>query len=413
VDDRSSLLDALRIERPEDENLDGRNWLRWLGVTVVIAGAALAAWFQWGTNDAIAVRVVTVEPVAEGVAIGRGSILDASGYVIARRQATVSSKITGKVIEILIEEGQRVEQDQIVARLDDTNARAAVAQASAQFEQAKATLNAAQVAFDNATRIFRRNEEQFASDIISAQTFDTAKASYDAARASVDVAIQGVHVAEATLALTQRNLEDTIVRAPFAGIVTVKAAQEGEMISPVSAGGGFTRTGIGTIVDMDSLEVEVDVSENFINRVYPDQNVTARLNAYPNWEIPAHVIAIIPTADRAKATVSVRVGLGEKDQRILPQMGVRVAFHEQDTAEAVLGRSEAAFRVPTDAIQVNGDTGVVFVVRDNMVERRAVRLGPQIGEESIVLSGLEAGNRLAIGDFTELADGVEIQIEER
>jgi len=413
VDDRSSLLDALRIERPEDENLDGRNWLRWLGVTVVIAGAALAAWFQWGTNDAIAVRVVTVEPVAEGVAIGRGSILDASGYVIARRQATVSSKITGKVIEILIEEGQRVEQDQIVARLDDTNARAAVAQASAQFEQAKATLNAAQVAFDNATRIFRRNEEQFASDIISAQTFDTAKASYDAARASVDVAIQGVHVAEATLALTQRNLEDTIVRAPFAGIVTVKAAQEGEMISPVSAGGGFTRTGIGTIVDMDSLEVEVDVSENFINRVYPDQNVTARLNAYPNWEIPAHVIAIIPTADRAKATVSVRVGLGEKDQRILPQMGVRVAFHEQDTAEAVLGRSEAAFRVPTDAIQVNGDTGVVFVVRDNMVERRAVRLGPQFGEESIVLLGLEAGNRLAIGDFTELADGVEIQIEER
>jgi multidrug efflux pump subunit AcrA (membrane-fusion protein) len=196
--------------------------------------------------------------------------------------------------------------------------------------------------------------------------------------------------------------------------VTVKAAQEGEMVSPVSAGGGFTRTGIGTIVDMASLEVEVDVSENFITRVEPGQDVMVRLNAYPDWSIPARVVAIIPTADRAKATVKVRVAFEGSDERILPEMGARVAFLEsakQSTAPAALA-SQRPLVVPKEAVQGEGDTGYVFVVADNSVERRAVRLGAESAAGRLVLSGITAGTRVALGDPAMLADDVKVRIVE-
>jgi RND family efflux transporter MFP subunit len=249
--------------------------------------------------------------------------------------------------------------------------------------------------------------------VISAQTFDTAKASYDAARTALEVAARSVEVAEARLAVAERNLDDTVVRAPFAGIVTVKAAQEGEMVSPMSAGGGFTRTGIGTIVDMGSLEVEVDVSESFINRVLPQQPVTVTLNAYPDWRIPARVIAIIPTADRAKATVRVRVGLEVSDPRILPEMGARVAFldaPEKGASPAVSSAAQHAVVVPREAVQVDGDTGVVFVVAGNGVERRTVRLGSQNAGGQVVLAGLTVGTRLSRGDLGLLADGSKVRV---
>lgn len=253
-------------------------------------------------------------------------MLDASGYVVARRQATVSAKTTGRVTEVLIEEGQAVQQDEIIARLDDTNSRAALTQAKALLGQAEASREAARVALDDARRIYTRNDQQHAAGVISAQDFDNARAAFNAAESDYAVKQKAAEVARAGLGLAQRAQEDTIVRAPFAGVVTVKAAQPGEIVSPISAGGGFTRTGIGTIVDMTSLEVEVDVNENFINRVRPGQKATIRLNAYPDWEIPAEVIAVIPTADRAKATVKVRVGFKQRDARVLPEMGARVAF---------------------------------------------------------------------------------------
>ena len=280
--DQASLLEQLRIERPVQEAPRRAAW-RWsaaVAVAVIAVGAAAYVWLP----RAVPIQVAVAEPVSETAAVAPSSILDASGYVVARRQATVSAKITGKVVTVGIEEGQRVERDEVIARLDDTNAQATVAQARAELEQSKANLVAAEIAFANATPTFERNEKQFVRAVISAQTFDTAKASYDAARTGLTVAARAVEVAEARLALAERNLDDTVVRAPFAGIVTVKAAQEGEMVSPMSAGGGFTRTGIGTIVDMSSLEVEVDVSENFINRVVPQQPVTVRLNAYPGLD---------------------------------------------------------------------------------------------------------------------------------
>jgi RND family efflux transporter MFP subunit len=407
VSDKTALLDQLRLERPVEVASSGV-WRWWaLAVAVVLVGGGAAAWLT--LVRAPTVQVATAEVAATPVGSTASAVLDASGYVVARRQATVSAKITGKVSAVLIEEGQRVERDQVIARLDDAIARAALNQALAQREQARANVTAAQVAFDNATPTFRRNEQQFVRAVISAQTFDTAKANFDAARTSLGVAGSALDVAEATLALAQRNLDDTIVRAPFAGVVTVKAAQEGEMVSPNSAGGGFTRTGIGTIVDMESLEIEVDVSENFINRVRAGQRVVAKLNAYPDWDIPAHVIAIIPTADRAKATVKVRVGFESTDERILPQMGVRVSFLEESGAAGGAVTREVV-AVPAEAVQANGDTGSVFVVADGRVERRSVRLGARSDSSQLVLSGLTAGTQVVIGELGQLTDGAKVRV---
>jgi RND family efflux transporter MFP subunit len=410
--DQASLIEQLKIERTAEQPPRRAAWW-WLASLALVAAVGGALYVL--LPRAVSIQVAVAEPVADAAAVGPGSILDASGYVVARRQATVSAKITGKVVAVGIEEGQRVERDEIIARLDDTNARAGVAQARAELEQSRANLAAAQVAFANAKPTFQRNEQQFARAVISAQTFDTAKASYDAAWTGLEVAARAVEVAQARLGLAERNLDDTVVRAPFAGIVTVKAAQEGEMVSPVSAGGGFTRTGIGTVVDMSSLEVEVDVSENFIHRVSPDQPATITLNAYPDWSIPARVIAIIPTADRAKATVKVRVGFAVGDPRILPEMGARVAFHDAKAPSASAATSAVAQQpvlVPKEAVQADGDTGVVFVVADGGVERRTVRLGAQSGAGQVVLAGLKPGTRLARGDLTSLADGSRVRVED-
>lgn len=409
MNDKSSLLDQLRIDRDEPDAGRGRG-VRWAAAAVVLAGLlAAGGWTYYTRAAALPIEVAVAAAASADAPVGRGSALDASGYVVARRQATVSSKLTGKVVELLIEEGQQVDAGDVMARLDDSNDRAAVAQAVAQLAQARASLEAARVAYDNARPVFERNRQQFERDIISAQAFDIAQAELDAARTSLAVAERAVEVAAANLAVARQRLDDTIVRAPFTGIVTVKAAQEGEMVSPVSGGGGFTRTGIGTVVDMDSLEVEVDVSESFINRVHPEQDVTVRLNAYPNWSIPARVIAIIPTADRAKATVRVRIGLLEKDARVLPQMGVRVAFLSEPDAAGGAATPVRAVVVPPAAIDVDGETGVVYMVREGTLERRAVRLGQSTPAGQVVISGLLPGARLAVGDFSLFADGVKVR----
>jgi RND family efflux transporter MFP subunit len=415
VVDQASLIEQLRIERAEPA-ARSRTGVLWWSAAAILVVASIGAGGYLLVPRGVPIRVALAEIAPADSTVGAASILDASGYVVARRQATVSAKITGKVVSVAIEEGQHVARDEIIARLDDSNARATVTQVRAQLEQSKANLVAAEVAFANAEPTFRRNERQFERAVISAQAFDTAKANYDSVRTSLEVAARAVEVTEANLALAERNLDDTVVRAPFSGIVTVKAAQEGEMVSPISAGGGFTRTGIGTIVDMDSLEVEVDVSESFINRVEPRQLATVKLNAYPDWSIPARVIAIIPTADRAKATVKVRVALGVSDPRILPEMGARVAFLPPEASAAPAATTtdarERPLLVPKDAVQANGDTGVLFVVADGSVERRTVRLGAQSGASHLVLSGVTAGTRVALGDLSLLADNARVRIVE-
>ena len=420
MDDKNVLLDQLRIDRTADVASDGstRKWVL-IGCSVVLVlGLGAGAWWFLSKPSGIPVADAIAKE-AGGTLIPGGkstgaSMLDASGYVVARHSATVASKMLGRVEEVNIEEGQAVKQGQIIARLDDTNTRAQLVQARASVAQAEASLKASKTALDDALPTYQRNERQLAAQVISAQTMDSAKAAYNAAKSDFDVRVQALEVARATLKVAERVQEDTIVRAPFSGVVTQKSAQGGEIVSPSSAGGGFTRTGICTIVDMDSLEVEVDVSENFINRVRPDQPATIKLNAYPDWEIPAAVIAVIPTADRSKATVKVRVAFKEKDERVLPEMGARVSFLSTPDAEKSSDTATAvtqAVIVPNDAVQANGDTGTVFIINGNTVERRVVRLGSRTSEGQLVLSGLSSGARVVVGHLDALADGARVYVD--
>jgi RND family efflux transporter MFP subunit len=411
MNDRSSQLHQLRIDR-SSLPAENRAWLWWTGGGLIVAILAGLAAFAALHDPGIAVRTATARAVSLGASSGAGaSLLDASGYVVARRQATVSAKITGKVTELLIEEGQRVTVDEILARLDDSNTSASLAQAKAQVAQAEANLVAAKTAAADAKPLYDRQKKLEGQGWASTETLDTQRASYDAAETNLAVAEQTLAVARSGLTVAQRNEDDTIVRAPFTGIITVKAAQPGEIVSPFSTG-GFTRTGIGTIVDMDSLEGEVDVSENFINRVHARQPATVRLNAYPDWQIPAEVIAIIPTADRSKATVKVRVGFKLKDPRILPEMGVRVAFLDDAPSPSAATAQPAGVVVPPDAVQGTGDTGTVFVLHDDKVERRTVRLGGRSEEGQTILAGLAAGERVVLGDLGKLGDQTRVRVNE-
>src|ERR1700722_2793980 len=409
MDDKSALLNQLRIDRggQSPPSRDGKLWLA--GIVTVLAIAAAVAWF-WSRPGAVRIHTATAQPIAG--AASQGSILDASGYVVARRQATVASKITARMVELDIEEGDHVKAGQIIAKLDDTNIRAALNQSSAQLDFAKASLAETQVNLANAQRDYERQKSLLQGHFVSQAAVDNSQTTFDGLRAQLATQRSNVDVVAEGMKVAQRNLDDTIVRAPFSGIVTVKAAQPGEMVSPISAGGGFTRTGIGTIVDMDSLEFQVDVNENFINKVRPDQKVSAKLNAYPDWQIPGHVIAVIPTADRSKGTVTVRIALDQKDSRVLPEMGVRVSFLAEP-AEGADSKPAVGVNVPISAVQASGETGGVFILRGDIVERRTVRLGASSGDNATVLSGLSAGDRVAIGDFTQLKDGAKVPFEQK
>lgn len=404
---QAELLRQLSIDRGAPPPEPRPKW-PWLVAALVVIAAVVALLFGRG-GKAPEVRAVTAIVKESGGASG-GSVLDASGYVVARRQATVSSKVTGKVTEIRFEEGQAVREGEVLARIDDSNVRTQLTLAEAQTRQAQAQLQELEVSLANARRDAGRNRDLLARKLVSqaaVDNADTAVAQFEARLASAG---QGVTVAREQVAVYRQQLDDTVVRAPFAGIITVKNAQPGEMISPLSAGGAGTRTGLGTLVDMESLEVEVDVSENFINRVQPGQPVSARLNAYPDWEIPCAVVAVIPTADRSKATVKVRVGFQLRDARILPDMGVRVAFREAAKPAGETAAPVARVLVPSEAIQVEGERGIVFVLSGKQVERRAVRVAGQGPEGVRVASGLAGGESLAVSDFSTLSDGIEVKV---
>ncbi len=409
MDDKSALLNQLRIDRAGTPGSSGKTWV-WLIVAAGLLGAGGVALWWWMRPAAAPVHVVVVQAGAEGSGAAAGSILDASGYVVARRQAAVASKITGKMIELNIEEGDRVKAGQVIAKLDDTNIRASLNAARAQAEFAKAGLAETQVNLTNAQRDYDRQKTLFQGRFVSQSIVDNAQTAVDALRAQLATQRSSIEVAQRNVDLAARNLDDTVVRAPFSGVVIAKSAQVGEMVSPVSAGGGFTRTGIGTIVDMDSLEVEVDVNEAYINRVQPGQPVNSVLNAYPDWKIPSHVIAIIPTADRSKATVKVRIGLDLKDARIVPDMGVRVSFlEEKKPAERDQPRPRGVL-VPDKALLRQGDENVVFVLKGQKAQRRTVTLGGTVGDSRQVLAGVGPGETVLIDAPADLKDNAAVTV---
>ena len=392
MSDKSALLDSLKIERAPVRR--GTSPWIWVVLAVLLIAGAGAGWYFWPDNR-ISVHVVTAS--AEGSGGASGSGLDASGYVVARRKATLATKILGKLTEVNFEEGQKVKAGDIVARLDDSNYAAALRQAQALAVQAKATL-------DNTAPIYTRYRTLQQQGAISTDAVENQRLAYDNARTAYDVAVAAVRFAQAAE-------DDTYVRAPFDGIVTVKVAQVGEIVAPSGAGAGDTRTGIVTVVDMNSLEVEVDVSENYIERVQVAAPVTIHLDAYPEWDIPGSVIAIIPTADQSKGTVQVRVAIKARDNRILPQMAARVAFLNMPEKGAATAVSRVT--VPVAAVLGSGKTGSVFIIgEDGKIEKRDVALGLKTATNVTILSGISAGERLAGDNLDKLHDGDKVKVAE-
>jgi RND family efflux transporter MFP subunit len=397
-----ATLEGLRIHRPAEEARRRTPWL--VIVPIALLVLALGAWALTRRGA----KEVTVAQAKAVTSASRGAVLNASGYVTARRQATVSSKVTGKVVEVFIEEGMQVKEGQELARLDAAFAARGLALSQAEAAAAGSALEETRVRIREAQLDYERAEKLAHSEISSRADLDRARAQLDAVRARLNAQSDQLTTARRNVDVQQQTVEDTIIRAPFDGIVVSKDAQPGEMISPVSAGGGFTRTGICTIVDMASLEIEVDVNEAYINRVSPNQRVEAVLDAYPDWKIPAHVITAVPTADRQKATVKVRIAFDQRDQRILPDMGVKVTFI---TDEPVAATTEMV-EIPKGAVRRDGETDVVFVLKDEHIERRAVKVSSTEGEIARVISGLSAGETVAVTG-ENLADGDEVKVTKK
>jgi RND family efflux transporter MFP subunit len=314
----------------------------------------------------------------------------------------VSSKITGKVKEVLIEEGQHVTEGQVLATLDAADARAQRELAHSQLAASESNLadGRAQLAF--AEQEVRRLTQLDSQKLIAAQQLDSAIATRDSARARLAFLTKNVQVARDQLDIATIGTDNTVIRAPFTGVIVTKAAQPGEMISPISGGGGSIRTGIGTLVDMDSLEVQVDVNEAYIGRVQPRMPVEAVLNAYPERKIPGEVIAIIPTADRSKATVKVRIALKTKDPRIVPDMGVRVSF--LDTPKPGAAKPTGVW-VPTRAVVGKDKDAAVFVVSDGKAQRVPVTAGEVRDVDTLVTQGLKGGETVVLSPPEGLRDG--------
>jgi len=381
MSDREDLLNNLKIDRsqaPTEDHSSSRKFIM-LGLAVFIVG--LFYWIFLSEDELKEVTTFTVKSLQMSDSSAT-SILDASGYVVARRRATVSSKMTGKVMKVFIEEGMYVEEGQLLAQLDDSTMIA--------------DLNYSQSQLNEAKRVFNRTQELAKEELAS-------QASLDAARASVE----GL---EALNEVRKQVVQDMKILAPFSGVVVYKAAQPGEMISPVSAGGGFTNTGICTIVDMDSLEVEVDVNESFINRVKPGQPVITNLNAYPKWDIPSEVIAIIPTADRNKATVRVRIALLEKDERVLPDMGSRVSFLRKVETQ-VNETPKEGMMIPLAAISTSSNQPKVQALNNDRIVITNIEVAEETASYARVTAGLKSGMKVIARFDDDLKDNQKVIVK--
>ncbi len=405
MNNKSDLINQLRIDRSAEP---GRSipWLWLLSGALVLVALASVGWYLLSPKP-VEVRVQMARVSSADPLLA--SVLDATGYVRARRYATVSSKVTGKVVEVLVEEGMTVEQDQIVARLDDSNIRRTLGLYEAERASAKTLVVETQARLTEAELTLKRTADLAEKNLTSRAALDAARANYESLRAQLATREAGVIVVEKRMAVEQQYLEDLTLRAPFSGVVIAKNSQPGEMISPISAGGGFTRTGICTLVDMSSLEIEVDVNEAYIQRVRPEQPVQATLEAYPDWKIPARVIAIIPTADRQKATVKVRIGFDQLDERILPDMGVKVAFLNPEPTGTEVA-PQVVIRIPSSAVRTESGERVIYVVKDDRAERRRVTHGPVISGEFAVLSGLHPGESFVVDVPKDLVDGARVVV---
>ncbi len=407
MEETNDPLNQLRIDRSKSHSRGAGRTTLWLLSLVLLLLAAAGGWWWLRGQRTTEVGTALVRLSTTSEASQATAVLDASGYVVPRRRATVSSKITGKIVEVMVEEGLEVRQGQILARLDDATPRRRLALAQAQLESARSQLDETAVRIAEGRLDLERQVSLTRSAVGSQADLDRAQASLDALEARHRTGQIEVKVAQRQIELRRQDLEDTIIRAPFDGIAVTKNAQPGEMISPVSAGGGFTRTGIGTLVDMTSLEIEVDVNETYINRVQTGQRITAVLDAYPGWQIPASVITIVPTADRQRATVRVRIGFDQLDPRILPDMGVKVSF--LDSAPPVTAdQPRKRLLMPAAALIADSENDEVWVVEAGHVRRQSIDVGPRSGDTIEIRGGLSEGQKVVISGGEALADGDEV-----
>src|SRR5580698_2670840 len=398
-------LGALRIDKDKrQERKAGKIFGIILAAILVVALVAGATFYS--RNSAPVVEVAAAQKAGNA---GPTALLNASGYVTPRRRATIAAKITGRVIGVYFDEGVHVKEGQILAKLDDSDVKRALDSAVADRNSTKAQIADYEVQLKNAELLVHRSKELQAAGVQSQEILDNAVTSADSLRAKIALTKEQVAAAESRINEAQQAVDNTVIRAPFEGIVVSKDAQVGEMVSPVSAGGGFTRTGIATIVDMNSNEIEVDVNEAYIARVVPGQNVTAVLDAYPDWQIPSRVRTVIPTADRQKATVKVRISFLKLDPRILPDMGIKVTFLG-DEPDKQIGVAPAAI-VPSGAVRDESGRKIVFLVKDNQLERRAVTVGSMRGSDAEIMAGLTAGDTVVVKGPPDLHDGEAIQIK--
>lgn len=407
------LVNQLRIDNAQREDADA-GVPKWVWALVAVLAVLLAAGGAWWWMGHRPVPVQTVMATASNAGRAGSAVLQATGYVTAKRQATVATQITGTLTQVLIEEGDVVKPGQIMARLDDTALRASLNAAQAQTEVTAANVNQLQAQLAQVEADAKRTAELAAQGVVTKQVAEQSRTSVNTLKAQLEASRKQAEASKAQLAQAKVNFDFTVVRAPFGGVITAKAAQVGEIISPLSAGGGFTRTGVGTIVDMDSLEIEVDVNESYIAQVQPGMPVESVLQAYPEWRIPSHVIAVIPTADRGKATVKVRVGLDQKDARIVPNMGVRVAFLQKQDKAAVkpdAPKPPAGVLLAPTAIVERGGDKVVFLVQDGLAVQRSVTTAPQaIDGKTLVTQGLKAGDSVIAAPPETLRDGMAVVV---
>jgi RND family efflux transporter MFP subunit len=397
-------LSGLKIEERARNNSRGRKPLR--TVFLIVFGLALVIVAVVVLRARV--PVVEVAAVRPGGEAGSTALLNASGYITPRRRATIAAKITARVVDVYVDEGMKVTEGQLLARLDDSDAQRRLLAARSQRDATAALIENLEVNLANAEREFRRQEDLEKQGYTSTQALDLARTTAESLRAQIAATKVQVRAADAQIAMAQQDVDNCTVRAPFAGVVVSKDAQRGEMVSPISAGGGFTRTGIATIVDMDSIEIEVDVNESYIARVEPGQRVEAVLDAYPDWRIPAKVRTIIPTADRQKATVKVRISFDQLDPRILPDMGVKVSFL---AAEQPSGQAPPRAVVPRAAARETEGKTVVFLFRDGRLERRAVSLGTVRGTDVEVTAGLSPGDQVVVKGPEGLHDGQRVKLK--
>ncbi len=400
-------LSKLKIDKTAEtfQPLRRRKIIRWVIIAFLII--VVGTLFMTGVfSPAVEVEVANISKVYPSQTF---TLLNASGYVVAQRKAAVASKVTGRLVSLSVEEGSEIKSGQVIARLENEDVLAARDQAAANLNAARHVLEQAKAELTEAKLSFDRSNELLAEGFISKSQFDAAEARYKKALAGVAAAEASVNAGVATLQGAEVALEYTLIRAPFDAVVLTKNADIGDIVTPIGAAAD-AKAAVVTIADMSSLQVEVDVSESNLQQVSMGQPCEIQLDALPDKRFAGEVHMIVPTADRSKATVMVKIRFVDKDPRILPEMSAKVAFLSR---EVTSDEQEPRTALNPSAILERNDRRTVFLIQDDRVAEKPVRIGEKIGDMVEILDGVKAGDRVVLSPLEKMRDGLKIKIAEK